>query len=67
MAELCVFGFSHSDSSAPALEGTGADVAQHDFNDLRRGYRELGGNGFERGAIFPSHFNDSADVCVGKV
>jgi hypothetical protein len=56
LAELCVFGFSPSDSSAPALEGTGADVAPHDFNDLRLGYRELGRQWLRKGCDLPKPF-----------
>lgn len=54
------------DSSAPVLEALGFEVGPHEFDDLGFRDAELELNRLKRRAIFPSHFNDSCDVCFFK-
>lgn len=55
LADAAVYPLSPEQETA-AFEGT-----PHEGNDLRFGQTELDLDSFERGTIFPGHFNDA--VC----
>jgi hypothetical protein len=50
------------DPFTPQVEAASLQFTAHDGNDFRFGQVELELNGLERGAIFPSHFDDAVEV-----
>ena len=57
-----MLGFSASNPTSPTLERTLRNVAPHKLDHLSFVDTELGLYGFKRGAVFPSHFDDAADI-----
>ena len=60
-----MFGFAASYAFAPALKGTGGDIAAHDLYYFILRHMKLRLYGLERRAVFPRHFNDAADLAFG--
>ena len=62
-----MLGLATGHPRAPALERASRNVGSHDLDHLLLGQTKLGSNGFKGRAIFPSHFNDAADVGFSQV
>ena len=62
-----VFGFAASYALAPALKGSGGDITAHDLYYFILRHLKLRLYGLERCAVFPSHFNDAADLAFGQL
>lgn len=65
LSQVSMLGFAPGHARPPTPEGPSRNIAAHDFNDVGFGHTELIVNRLEGRAIFPSHFNDSADICRG--
>ena len=67
VAQRAVLGFAAGYAFAPHAKRTGAQLSAHDPNDLGFGYTQSLENGFERGAILPSHLNHGGDITRRQV
>ena len=67
VAQRTVLGFAAGYAFAPHAKRTGAQLSAHDPNDLGFGYTQSLENGFERGAILPSHLNHGGDITRRQV
>jgi hypothetical protein len=65
--QFLVFGFAPLYTGSPLAPVAGVHFTAHQGNDLCFTEPELGFNGFERRAIFPSHFNDAVDFSLTQV
>ncbi len=54
------------DALAPEIEATSLERAAHKGDGVGFGVAKLMKNGFERRAVFPSHFDDAVAVLVGQ-
>ena len=57
-----MLSFSTGYALAPHAKRTGAQLTPHNTNDLVFGHTQSLENGFERGAILPSHLDDRGNI-----
>lgn len=67
VAQRAVLGFAAGYAFAPHAKRTGAQLTPHNTNDLVFGHTQSLENGFERGAILPSHLNHGGDITRRQV
>lgn len=66
-AQFYMLGGASGHALAPHAKARGFHLAAHQFDDGRFIQAELLFDGFERGAVFPRHFDDARDVFVGEL
>jgi hypothetical protein len=62
LAQCQMFGLATADAATPELETGALHGLAHQFDHLRLRDAELGSDGIESGAVFPSHLDDAVDV-----
>ena len=67
VAQRAVLGFATGYALAPHAKRTGSQFTPHNAYDLGFGHTQSLENGFERGAILPSHLNHGGDITRRQV
>jgi hypothetical protein len=55
------------DSLTPKVKTAAFEMFAHESYNLRLAFGKLKTNGFKRGSIFPSHFNNSIGIVFVKI